>query len=70
MNKKIILHIHGRILRLKIKIENAQGIQIFDTFELIFSRGPYLAGVHESPDRQKAEDLAILLDKNLSEAPR
>jgi len=60
----------GKSFPLKIKLENIQGIQIFDTFELVFSIGPYLAGVHESPDRQKAEALAVLLNEKLSEAPR
>lgn len=36
-------------------------VEIFDNFDVIFSRGPFLAGVHEAEDRRSAEALATRL---------
>ncbi len=44
--------------------------EILDTFELIFRHGPYVAGVHEAPNRKAAEKLASMLDRHLAEAIR
>jgi hypothetical protein len=38
-----------------------------DTFELFFSRGSILAGVHGAENRQAAEDLAQMLNQKLAE---
>ncbi len=45
--------------------ENTRVVSIFDSFELIFFSGPYLAGVHEAADQKKAEQLADMLSANL-----
>jgi hypothetical protein len=38
-----------------------------DTFEVIFSRGKILAGVHGAENRKAAEELALMLNQNLAE---
>jgi hypothetical protein len=43
-------------------------IEIFGTHELIFSFGPYLAGVHEAPDTESALDLADRLLERLQQS--
>jgi hypothetical protein len=46
-------------------LDGATVMQFFDTYEIVFSRGPYLAGVHEAADRQAAGILARRLDGHL-----
>jgi len=43
-------------------------IAIMDAFELIFTAGPFLAGVHEAPDPATAQTLAAMLRARLTEA--
>jgi hypothetical protein len=38
---------------------------ILDTYEVIFSQGPYIAGVREATDTAQAIALAVTLKKNL-----
>ncbi len=45
-------------------------IAILDMVEVVFSQGPFLAGVHEAPDREKALSLAGRLAEKLKEASR
>jgi len=40
-------------------------LQFFDTYEIIFSRGRYLAGVHEAADLKSADRVARLLADHL-----
>jgi hypothetical protein len=42
-------------------------VELFGTYELVFVRGPFLAGVHEAETRETAESLAKALDQRLSE---
>jgi len=51
---------------LQTELKGAVLIKIFDTFELFFPLGPYVAGVHEAQTQQGAERLAAMLVKNLS----
>ena len=41
---------------------------LFGTYELIFTHGPYLAGVHESPDIPTAVRLGEALHHKIAEA--
>jgi hypothetical protein len=50
-----------------IQIKGARLVRILDTYELIFTKGPYLAGIHEATDRKQAERLGELLEKSLKE---
>jgi hypothetical protein len=57
----------GADLAPEVAIEGARMIEIFDTYEMIFSYGPYLAGVHEATDKTQAQNLAVELYKKLTE---
>jgi hypothetical protein len=58
----------GVDVKLDMKIPGANLVEILDTFELIFSQGKFLAGVHEAQDRGLAEKLAVILMQKLSGA--
>jgi hypothetical protein len=51
-------------------IKTAKMIQILDTYEIVFSHGPYLAGVREAADRQPAQELAMQLFNRIKETTR
>jgi hypothetical protein len=44
-------------------------VAILDMHEVVFAEGPFLAGVHEAPDRDKAVALAKELAAKLKEVP-
>ncbi len=48
-------------------LPEAKMVELFGAYELIFVRGPFLAGVHEATGRGIAQDLAGALDQRLSE---
>ncbi len=54
-------------------IENAQLMEIFGTYDLFFTKGPYFCGVHESEDIETAEKMAVnlfhSLKNNIDEKP-
>lgn len=41
-----------------VPVDDAAVVQFFDTYEIVFSRGPYLAGIHEAGDLDVANMLA------------
>jgi hypothetical protein len=49
-------------------IKTAKMIHILDTYEVVFSHGPYLAGVREAADRQPAQELAMQLFNRIKAA--
>ena len=51
-------------------IKSAEMIHILDTYEIVFSHGPYLAGVREAADRQPAQELAMQLFNRIKAATR
>ena len=51
-------------------IKTAKVIHILDTYEIVFSHGPYLAGVREGADRQSAQELALKLFNRIKEVSR
>ena len=51
-------------------IETAKMIYILDTYEVVFSHGPYLAGVREAADKSSAQELALQLFNRIKEASR
>jgi hypothetical protein len=54
-------------LRSTLNIPGVKLVEIMDTFELIFSRGSILAGVHAAENRKAAEELALILNQSLAE---
>lgn len=49
-------------------LEGASRIEVLDTFEIVFTRGNFFAGVREADDPRLALDLARRLDERLAEA--
>lgn len=45
-------------------------IHILDTYEVVFSHGPYLVGVREAADKQSAQELAVQMFNRIKEAHR
>ena len=48
-------------------VEGLLTVSIMDAYELIFPRGPYLAGVHMAEDIAAAEQLAAKMDQKLAD---
>ncbi len=55
----------GRALDPEPSLPEAQVIEIMDTFDIVFTVGPFVAGVHEAMDRSTAVDLALRLAQTL-----
>jgi hypothetical protein len=62
-----LMEFGGQKLDQPSPIENAFIIEILDTYEIIFSYGPYLAGVREASTPNQALQLAIRLSNKLKE---
>lgn len=58
----------GKKVESDLGIKTAKVIDILDTYEIVFSHGPYLAGVREAADQKPAQDLAIKLFNRIKEA--
>lgn len=65
-----LLTFGGKTAESDLEIQSAQMIHILDTYEIVFSHGPYLAGVRESADKRPAQDLARQLLNQIKEATR
>jgi len=57
----------GKSLQNMTKIKTAKTVHLFDTYELVFSQGTILAGIHEASDRTAAEKMADVLNQRLKE---
>jgi len=51
----------GKTAESDLAIKSAKMIYILDTYEIVFSHGPYLAGVREAADQAPAQELALQL---------
>jgi hypothetical protein len=60
----------GKTVESDLGIKTAKMIDILDTYEIVFSHGPYLAGVREAADQQTAQELAMQLFNRIKEASR
>jgi len=65
---KFLLNFGGQALEQQMPIANARLIEILDTYEVIFSYGPYMAGVREAVTRERAVKLANQLFNHMREA--
>jgi hypothetical protein len=66
--QKFLLAFGGRKIEIELSMKNAMMVEILDTYEVIFSQGPYIAGVREAEDKTQAKALAIRLSKQLKGA--
>ena len=55
----------GKSIDAKLTITGARLVEILDTYEIIFSCGPYIAGVREAANQEEAKILAIQLFNNI-----
>ena len=62
-----LVNFGGVRLDSQLPVSHSQVIEILDTYEIIFSYGPFVAGVREAATRDPAEKLAIQLFNQLSE---
>ena len=60
----------GKSAESDLGIKTAKMIHILDTYEVVFSHGPFLAGVREATDKQPAQELALKLFNRIKEASR
>ena len=63
--QEFLIRFGGETHSIELPIENAMVINILDTYEVIFSTGPYMAGVRESDDLQQSITLAARLYQHL-----
>ena len=52
-------------LKPEVTIQGAKMAEIMGTYELIFSHGPFMAGVHQTERRELAENMAGILNQRL-----
>ena len=57
----------GRDQETGLTIHGIKVIEIMGTHDVVFSRGPFFAGVHEALEKKTAEQLALKLDNRLRE---
>ena len=55
----------GRDVKADTAIQDTRMIEIMGSYDLMFSVGPYFAGVHEAPDQKLAEKIARALAATL-----
>jgi hypothetical protein len=68
--RDFLIEFGGKKIESDLGIKTATVINILDTYEIVFSLGPYLAGVREAADQQPAQKLAIKLFNRIKEASR
>ena len=57
----------GKAVETDLGIKTGSMINILDTYEIVFSQGPYVAGVREAVDQQAAQNLAVQLFNRIKE---
>jgi len=57
----------GKAVEADLGIKTGSMIYILDSYEIVFSYGPYVAGVREAADRQAAQELAVQLFNRIKE---
>jgi hypothetical protein len=60
----------GKTVESDLGIKTAKMIHILDTYEIVFSHGPYLAGVREAAAQKPAQELAMQLFNQIKKATR
>lgn len=68
--RDFLIEFGGKPTEAQLGIKPAEMIFILDTYEVVFSCGPYLAGVREATEKQPAQELAIQLYNRIKEVTR
>jgi hypothetical protein len=66
--RKFLVTFGGQNIDTALPIEKAQLVEILESYEVIFSCGPFIAGVREAEDKNQAMILALRLYNKLKEA--
>jgi hypothetical protein len=64
---KFLVTFGGQNIDANLPIAKAQLVEILETYEVIFSCGPFIAGVREAGSKEQAVNLALQLYENLRE---
>ena len=64
---KFLVTFGGQNIDANLPIEKAQLVEILETYEVIFSCGPFIAGVREAGSKEQAVNLALQLYHKLKE---
>lgn len=62
-----LLQFGGEEIKASLDLKNLKVVSILDSYEVIFSKGSFLAGVHQAEDVEHALKLAEMLDEKLKE---
>ena len=65
--QKFLTDFGGKNFKDDLPIKDAGLVEILDTYEVIFSNGPFLAGVREAENKEQAIDLAVRLYEKLND---
>ena len=68
--QKFLLTFGGKNLDADVPIKDAKLMEILETYEIIFSCGPFIAGIREADNRDGAIHLAIQLYDKLKTTPQ
>ncbi len=66
--RQTLLSFGAVVVDASVPFDHAAVVQIFDTYEIVFHHGRYLAGVHEADDLERATRLAQQLADHLKTA--
>ena len=62
-----LVSLGGKSIKSELKPDNLEIIEIMDAYELIFSNGSFLAGIHSAEDLNGAKKIVSALNKKLGE---
>jgi hypothetical protein len=65
--RNFLVNFGGQVLEIQLPIEDAQLVEILDTYEIIFSYGTYMAGVREAENIEQAKKLVLRLFSRIKE---
>jgi hypothetical protein len=63
---QFLLNNGGKEVKPGSGLSGVRMVELFGTYELVFSQGPVVAGVHGAEKREAAEELARILKQRLS----
>jgi hypothetical protein len=65
--RNFLVKFGGQVLEIQLPIDDAQLVEILDTYEIIFSSGTYMAGVREAVTIDQAKKLVLRLYDRIKE---
>jgi hypothetical protein len=64
---EFLVFLDGKIIKSDIGLKDSVIIEIMDGYEIIFTNGSFLAGIHSAKNLKDAKHLASVINKNLEE---